>query len=94
MLMAVTISLLTYLLPVSVAIGVAGEDMEIAEGAYPEIADYMGKGTWLRYMLTVGALASNFGTYIAYLTTSAQCSFLPIKYFFFPLVRLLGSTMA
>lgn len=44
----------------------------MAEGAYPELADNLGFGVWLRYLLTIGALASNFGTYIAYLATSSQ----------------------
>jgi len=80
MIISVLIMTLTYLLPVSVAIGVApyveqnGEKVihTITEGSYPFLADSLGFGYWLRYALTIGALASNFGTFTAYLNTSAS----------------------
>ena len=83
MLLSVFIMMITYLLPVSVALGVSPLEQDdqgnwyvhtIAEGSYPFLADSLGFGGWLRYALTVGALASNFGTYTAYLSTSSTCS--------------------
>jgi len=81
MVMSVLIMMITYLLPVSVAIAVSPPEQDenggwyvhtIAEGSYPFLADTLGFGGWLRYTLTIGALASNFGTYTAYLSTSSS----------------------
>jgi len=64
----------TYLLPILVAIGTVPPDTRY-EGvhSYPRIADQLGLGPWLGYVLIGGSIVSNFGTYNAYLTTSSSC---------------------
>lgn len=39
---------------------------------YPGTADHLGFGRWLGYMLVAGALLSNMGTFVTYLSTSSQ----------------------
>jgi basic amino acid/polyamine antiporter, APA family len=72
MISSVFLAVCTYLFPITTGLATASDGYKMAEGSYPELADNLGFGVWLRYLLTVGALASNFGTYIAYLATASQ----------------------
>jgi amino acid transporter len=72
MLGCVATMLLTYLLPVMV--GIAVRDPLNADDPldYPGMADHLGFGRWLGYLLVGGALLSNMGTFVTYLSTSSQ----------------------
>lgn len=72
MISSVFLAVCTYLFPIATGVATGPEGHVMKEGAYPELADNLGFGVWLRYLLTVGALASNFGTYLAYLATSSS----------------------
>lgn len=72
--MALTILLMsfTYLFPIAVGLAIADSPEEFVDGAYPVIATEMGYGTWLAWVLAVGAVTSSLGTYISYLYTSTK----------------------
>lgn len=64
--------LFTYLLPVLVGIGVRNPEHKNEPLDYPGMADHLGFGRWLGYLLVGGALLSNMGTFVTYLSTSSQ----------------------
>lgn len=64
--------LFTYLLPVMVGIGVRNPNHKNEPLDYPGLADHLGFGRWLGYLLVGGALLSNMGTFVTYLSTSSQ----------------------
>lgn len=64
--------LFTYLFPVLVGIGIRNPDHKSEPLEYPGMADHMGFGRWLGYLLVGGALLSNMGTFVTYLSTSSQ----------------------
>jgi amino acid transporter len=64
--------LFTYLLPVMVGIAVRNPNHKDEPLDYPGMADHLGFGRWLGYMLVGGALLSNMGTFVTYLSTSSQ----------------------
>jgi len=64
--------LFTYLLPVMVGIAVRNPNHKDEPLDYPGIADHLGFGRWLGYLLVGGALLSNMGTFVTYLSTSSQ----------------------
>jgi amino acid transporter len=72
--MALTILLMsvTYLFPIAVGLAIADTPEEFVDGAYPVVATEMGYGTWLAWVLAVGAVTSSLGTYISYLYTSTK----------------------
>jgi amino acid transporter len=61
----------TYLLPIAATVGTAGDPSLIHEGAYPFLAEELGYGYWLVYILMAGGIMSSLGTYNAYLRTSS-----------------------
>lgn len=63
--------LFTYLLPVMVGIGVRDPNHNDPLD-YPGMANHLGFGKWLGYLLVGGALLSNMGTFVTYLSTSSQ----------------------
>jgi amino acid transporter len=73
MTLVVVLMMGTYILPIAIGIATYPADLrtEITDGYYPVLADHLGTGRWLGYMMLGGALLSNLGTYISYLQTSA-----------------------
>lgn len=71
MVFSVVLMIATYLLPIAMAMANTSDLSELTEGAYPYIAQAMGLGVWIVYVMTAGGLASTMGTYNAYLCTSA-----------------------
>jgi len=62
---------MTYLLPIAVSLAITTDPNDYSDGTFPHIADSMGWGRWISWIMLVGALTSNFGTYQVYLHTSS-----------------------
>lgn len=72
MVLSVVLMLVTYLFPIATAIATAKDwSTDISQGSYPILAEELGFGSWLLYMMIAGGLVSTMGTYNAYLHTSS-----------------------
>jgi len=72
MIVSIFMMISTYFFPIAMAIAIAENFKDITEGAYPNLAQDIGLGEWIKYMMVTGGLASTAGTYNAYLGTTSS----------------------
>jgi len=74
---SVLLAIATYSLPMSTSVATypLANRTDITDGFYPELAANLNVGKWLPNLIIVGCLASNVGTYTAYLHASSNATF-------------------
>jgi amino acid transporter len=69
MVLSVVLMLVTYLFPIATAIATAKDwSTDISQGSYPILAEELGFGSWLLYMMIAGGLVSTMGTYCCHIS--------------------------
>jgi len=68
---SVALNMAIYLFPIACSLAITTNPEDYRDGAFPKIADSMGWGKWIGWILVGGALVSNFGVYQVYLHTSS-----------------------